>query len=155
MTLEDLMGKAMPPHRREHDMAHANSRRIDDLIEATEDPVQKATLLVLSKIDSALDANTAATNRIAVELAEHRDYVTLFRNEFTTHDKRETEDRAKLVGAKSMGVAMFSIIMVMFSIIGAMGGFILTDHRSKLQEAERNVLELRLEMSRIKSEIAR
>ena len=153
MTIDDLMGKAMPPHRREHDMAHANSRRIDDLIEATEDPVQKATLLVLAKIDSALDANTAATNRIAVELAEHREYVTSFRSEFTKHDKQETEDRAKLVGAKSVGVAMFSIIMVMFSLMGAMGGFILSDHRSKLLDTERNVIELRLEMSRIKSEL--
>jgi hypothetical protein len=155
MILEDLMGKGVPPFRREHDLAHANSRRIDDLIEMTEDPVQKATLLVLSKIDSALDANTAATNRIAVELAEHRDDVKNFRGEFAKHDKIETEDRAKLVGARSVAMGVFGFISVLFAVLAAMGTFILSDHRGKLQDAERGVMELRLEVSRLKSEIAR
>jgi hypothetical protein len=140
------------PHRRDNDMAYANGRRIDDLIEATSDPVQKATLLVLSKIDSALDANTAATNRIAVELAEHRDDVQAFRGEFLKHDRIETEQRGRLEGGRAVAAWMFTVIIALISVISAMGGFIISEQRNKLVETERIVGELRLEVQKLKSE---
>jgi hypothetical protein len=49
-----------------------NKDRIEKLIAGTTDPVQHATLLVLSNIDVALEANTAATQAIAKDFSEHR-----------------------------------------------------------------------------------
>jgi hypothetical protein len=106
--------------------------KISELIAETGDPVQRATLLILARIDTALEANTNATERIALVFAEHR-------AEFTAHDKRETQDRAALKGAWWAGVVFISIVQVM-------GGYILTRHfnTNDAQDARLMALEQHL-----------
>jgi len=57
----------MPPPRRS-----SVHERIESLIAKTTDPVQQATLLLLVSFDAALDANTQATQRIAVAFEHHK-----------------------------------------------------------------------------------
>ena len=85
-------------------MVQDNGRRIDDLIAQTHDPVQQATLLVLSKLNISLDSNTAATERIAEELATHR-------TDFQTHDREELKRMAWIRGAWWTIVLMFGAIV--------------------------------------------
>jgi hypothetical protein len=92
-------------------VAHETGRRIDDLIAQSHDPVQQATLLVLSKINISLDSNTVATERIAEELASHRE-------DFQTHDREELRRMAWIRGAWWSIALMFAafLAVVVFGI---------------------------------------
>lgn len=113
-------------------MSKNHEEKISELIAATSDPVQRATLLILSKIDVALESNTNATERIAVAFDTHR-------QEFILHDRRETEDRAAIKGAWWAGVIFMSVLQLL-------GGYILTRHlnTNDTQDVRLGVLEQRL-----------
>jgi hypothetical protein len=85
-------------------LAQDTGRRIDDLIAESHDPVQQATLLVLSKINISLDSNTQATERIAEELASHRE-------DFQEHDREELKRMAWIRGAWWALVLMFAAVL--------------------------------------------
>lgn len=91
-----------------------NQEKIEALIAQTKDPVQQATLLVLSKIDVALDANTEATERIAISVSAHRE-------EFRLHDKEELKRMSAMKGAWWAGV-------LIIGAINSIGGYLLSSH---------------------------
>lgn len=93
---------------------NGNHEKIEALISQTQDPVVQATLLVLSKIDYALDSNTEATQEIAKELSEHRE-------DFRKHALEDTKRLAGLKGAWWAGVALIGAINLL-------GGYLLQAH---------------------------
>lgn len=128
-------------------MTHETGRRIDDLIEQTSDPIQRATLLVLAKIDTAIDSNTRATERIAVEFTEHREEVQLFRSEFAKHDVQEQRDRAAIQGGRWVAQMMFGVIIALMTVISAVGGYVLSKHDSEFTELRSTVHKLNSEVT--------
>jgi hypothetical protein len=116
-------------------MGHETGRRIDDLIAQTHDPVQQATLLVLSKINmsldgtnTALDSNTRATDRIAQELASHRE-------DFMAHDTEEIKRMSWLKGA-------WWAIVGLFGMLSALVLFVANDHISSAKAMTAQIVEL-------------
>lgn len=87
-------------------MSHTNEDKIDALIGMTEDPVQRATLMVLAKIDSALDANTAATQRIAASMED-------MDSKLETHVVDEERILYAVRGGQYVGGVMLSVILAM------------------------------------------
>lgn len=87
-----------------------NAEKIGELIQSTADPVQRATLMVLSKIDVALDANTAATVRIATGV--DRVDATL-----TTHIHDEEVLLSSIRGGQRVGVALTGAIILLAAYI--------------------------------------
>jgi DnaJ-domain-containing protein 1 len=81
----------------------SSHQKINELIEATEDPVQRAVLLVLANIARDLDNNTIATQRIAEAFDNHRE-------DFQRHDIAEAKDRAYIRGAWWAGVIFVSLM---------------------------------------------
>lgn len=121
--------------RRSHEMGHETGRRIDDLIAQSHDPVQQATLLVLSKINlsldgtnAALDSNTKATDRIASELAKHR-------QDFLAHDTDEIKRMSWLKGA-------WWAIVGLFAVLGALVLFVVNDHMNSSKTMTAQIVEL-------------
>lgn len=122
--------------RRFHDEANIETgRRIDDLIAKASDPVQQATLLVLSKINTsldgtntALDSNTRATDRIAQELEKHR-------REFIAHDTEELKRMSWLKGA-------WWAIVGLFGFLSAIVLYISNDHVVESKRMQAQVVEL-------------
>lgn len=109
-----------------------HEEKIGELISETTDPVQRATLLILAKIDTALESNTHATERIASAFDHHR-------KEFIAHDKRETEDRAAIKGAWWSGVLFMAALQVL-------GGYIVSRHlaANDTQDSRLAALEQRI-----------
>lgn len=107
----------------------SNEEKIEALISATTDPVQRATLMVLSKIDVALDANTAATERIAkgVETVDEQ---------LGRHVADEEKMLASIRGGQWVGGALMTVIV-------GLGGFILIPHMTINTTQEREIVELR------------
>jgi hypothetical protein len=127
-------------HQRAGDLHNETHRRIDDLIEQTEDPALKATLLVLSRIDISLDSNTKATDRISKELESFvhniTEDVSSFRTAFDGHETREEKFYSSIRGAWWAGTVLIGALLAMGVFIG--NGF-KTQHES--QEARINQLE--------------
>jgi len=87
-----------------------NSEKIEELIQSTADPVQRATLMVLSKIDTALDANTAATGRIAIGVDKVD--ATL-----KTHIHDEEVLLSSIQGGQKVGIALTGAIVLLAAYI--------------------------------------
>jgi preprotein translocase subunit Sss1 len=114
---------------------HETGRRIDDLIAQSHDPVQQATLLVLSKINmsldgtnTALDSNTRATDRIAAELEKHR-------REFIAHDTDEIKRMSWLKGAWWAIVGLIGFMMALIM-------FVVNEHMSDAKRMTAQIVEL-------------
>lgn len=138
--------------RRESDLMTAdNSRRIDDLIEQASDPMTKAILLVLSKVDKSLDANTEALVAFKEDFASHRSDNVAFRAEFQEHDRKEQADRAALSGGKSVANWMFAVIITLIGMMGAMGAFIINDYKAVIVHTQLQVTDLRAEVAALKA----
>lgn len=137
--------------RRESDMTQDNARRIDDLIEQATDPMTKAILLVLSKVDKSLDANTEALVAFKEDFSAHRTENAAFRAEFQAHDKKEEMDRAAVVGGKAVANWMFAIIIVLIGGIGATAGFVINDYRSIVVNLQAQVVEMGRDLSAMKA----
>ncbi len=125
------------PHNRRKDdvLLQDNVRRIDDLIAQSHDPVQQATLLVLSKINlsldstnSALDSNTRATEQIASELTTHR-------KDFALHDAEELKRMGWIRGA------WWSMVALM-GVVSALGIYTIRRHVDTSDRMEAQVVEL-------------
>lgn len=97
--------------------ASGNNSKIDDLIQQTKDPVQQATLLVLSNIDHALFANTKATLALADDFAVHK---TEFREHKTAVDNHIATDRtmmASIRGAWWAGVILVTGLQLLGGLV--------------------------------------
>jgi hypothetical protein len=110
----------------------ANEDKIEKLIQATDDPIVRATLLVLQKIDVALDSNTAATERIAGGVGT----LTLTVNQHVV-------DEEKLFASISMAQ---KVAVVLLSILVSLAGYIVVNHFNKndAQDVRLNGLEQRM-----------
>jgi hypothetical protein len=110
-------------HQRAGDLHQETHRRIDDLIEQTSDPALKATLLVLSRIDSSLDSNTRATDRISKELESFVHNITAdvssFRTAFDGHETREEKFYSSIRGAWWAGTVLIGALLAMGAYIGS------------------------------------
>jgi hypothetical protein len=100
-------------------------QRIDELIAATADPVQRATLMLIARFDAALTANTHATERIANAVEEHR-------SEFVIHTKRfdqhVLDEQKMLASAKG---AWWATTVLVIAVIG-LGGFIIKSYHENV-----------------------
>lgn len=123
----------MEHERRDHADADTG-RRIEDLIARASDPVQQATLIVLSRMNTSLDSNTTATCAIADELRRHR-------TDFQEHDKQELRRMSWLQGA-------WWAIAAMFVAIAGLTGYNVREHLegAKTMNAELAALQIRLKV---------
>lgn len=111
-----------------------NHDKIDELIGQTSDPIVRATLLVLQRIDRALDENTKATVKLAEDLDEHR-------KDFRNLSDRELKERAMIRGAWWAGIALFALIQMI-------GGYVISNKLRADEEQNSSIqrIELRLQM---------
>lgn len=121
--------------RRDDALLQDNVRRIDDLISQSHDPVQQATLLVLSKINislnstnSALDSNTRATEQIATELTTHR-------KDFALHDVEELKRMSWIRGAWWSMVGLIAVVV-------GLGVFMVQRHIGSSDKLSSEMMEL-------------
>lgn len=120
-------------NQRAEDKLHDAARRIDDLIAQTKDPVQQATLLVLSKMVVALDVNTQLTAETQQALANHRE-------DFRNHDTEELKRMSWIKGA-------WWAIVGIFSVSVAAAGYVVTNHDLESKQMRSQLIEL---MTRVK-----
>jgi hypothetical protein len=117
-----------------------NRAKIEDLIASTSDPVARATLLVLSNIDHALNLNTAATQAIADAFKSHRGEFLDHRVEFGAHVLYEAKlfsgIRWAWWAATGMGV-----------VIAGLGGFIVFGQMNMLVQTIATVHAIELRQS--------
>lgn len=123
---------AVPPH---------NEKRISELIEMTSDPVQRATLLVLHKIDSGLHANTVATLHIAESFEKHR-------KDFEDYRRAEEMSRANVKGAIWGGMAVIGLLQL---VAGALLGVYIRANDQQDMKIEAAHAELRLLDKRVQA----
>ena len=124
-----------------------NRDRIQELIQQTKDPVQQATLLVLSNFDSALEANTRATEEIVRDLQEHRGEFSEFRAHVHTHIN---EDRDMKVSIKTGWMAG----ILFFSVVNLVGGWLITRAVNSNDEQDRIIRSLEITVNQLKADIA-
>lgn len=93
----------------------ANHDRIEGLISRTTDPVQQATLLVLARIDGALDENTRATQRIATAFEGHKND---FQDHMAQFDKHVVDEARIISAAKGAWWASTLLIAAVISLGG-------------------------------------
>lgn len=124
-----------------------NRDRIQELIQQTKDPVQQATLLVLSNFDSALESNTRATEVIATELQSHRIEFSEFRSNVHTHIN---EDRDMKVSIKTGWMAG----ILFFSVVNLVGGWLITRAVNSNDEQDRMIRSLEITVNQLKADIA-
>lgn len=90
------------------------TQQIDQLIAATDDKTQRATLIVLSGINRSLTQNTDATQRIAVAFDKHQSEFTQHKHAVQTHLDKETGmfSGVRMTGwiAAAMGTAIISLL---------------------------------------------
>lgn len=101
-------------------------RRIQELIEAAEDPVQRATLLILSRIDVALEANTQATERIASS-------VVAVDAKLVGHINTVSNVMAAVKGGQYVGAFLLSALLLL-------GGYILNRYATQVDRQEQSLL---------------
>ena len=104
-----------------------NQEKIEDLINATQDPVARAILLVLSNIDYALTKNTEATQSVIDTFAEHRKDFDLHRNEFRSH---VAEEHSLISGIK----AAWWAATTMGAAIIWLAGYIIVSQATQLEK---------------------
>jgi len=124
-----------------------NRERIQELIQQAKDPVQQATLLVLSNFDSALESNTRATEVIATELQSHRIEFSEFRSNVHTHIN---EDRDMKVSIKTGWMAG----ILFFSVVNLVGGWLITRAVNSNDEQDRIIRSLEITLNQLKADIA-
>jgi len=124
-----------------------NRERIQELIQQAKDPVQQATLLVLSNFDSALESNTRATEVIATELQSHRIEFSEFRSNVHTHIN---EDRDMKVSIKTGWMAG----ILFFSVVNLVGGWLITRAVNSNDDQDRIIRSLEITMNQLKADIA-
>ena len=124
-----------------------NRERIQELIQQAKDPVQQATLLVLSNFDSALESNTRATEVIATELQSHRNEFSEFRSNVHTHIN---EDRDMKVSIKTGWMAG----ILFFSVVNLVGGWLITRAVNSNDDQDRIIRSLEITMNQLKADIA-
>ena len=124
-----------------------NRERIQELIQQAKDPVQQATLLVLSNFDSALESNTRATEVIATELQSHRNEFSEFRSNVHTHIN---EDRDMKVSIKTGWMAG----ILFFSVVNLVGGWLITRAVNSNDEQDRIIRSLEITVNQLKADIA-
>lgn len=120
-------------------------QRIDDLIADVKDPEIRATLTLLSRIDHSLVENTRATGAIANRLEEHI-------SDFTEHRNKMTENIATMKGAWWAGIWLVSVV---FTVVTAMGGFILKQYIVANEAQDARIERLAEKMYIIERELAR
>ena len=124
-----------------------NRDRIQELIQQTKDPVQQATLLVLSNFDSALEANTRATEEIVRDLQEHRGEFSEFRAHVHTHIN---EDRDMKVSIKTGWMAG----ILFFSVVNLVGGWLITRAVNSNDDQDRIIRSMEITVNQLKADIA-
>jgi hypothetical protein len=101
-------------------------RRIHELIEEAEDPVQRATLLILSRIDVALEANTQATERIASS-------VVAVDAKLVGHIHTVSNVMSAVKGGQYVGAFLLSALLLL-------GGYILNRYATQVDRQEQSLL---------------
>lgn len=132
-----------------------NRDRIQELIQQTKDPVQQATLLVLSNFDSALESNTRATEAIASQLNDHRGEFVSFRDkewgEFRgSVNEHIREDREMKVSIKTGWLAG----IMFFSVVNLVGGWLITRAVNSNDEQDRIIRSMEITVNQLKADIA-
>lgn len=106
----------------------SNLETIESLIQEATDPMQRAMLLVLGRIDTALSAQTHAVESIARSFDAHR-------TEFTEHRQEEERLLASIKGGWRSASAIGSVVFV--AILG-LAGYIFNDHvRANQSDSDR------------------
>jgi hypothetical protein len=132
-----------------------NRERIQELIQQTKDPVQQATLLVLSNFDSAMESNTRATEAIANQLNEHREEFVSFRDKEwgafrASVNEHIREDREMKVSIKTGWLAG----IMFFSMVNLVGGWLITRAVNSNDEQDRIIRSLEITVNQMKADIA-
>ncbi len=98
------------------------------LVQKSEEPQQKALLLVLLKISNALTENTDLTKNVAEQFEKHRSQFERGQEDFRSHVIQEQKLYSKGVGAwKTIGVGSL--------LVFAMAGYILRTSVSQLDKS--------------------
>lgn len=121
-----------------------NEKRISELIELTSDPVQRATLLVLHKIDAGLHANTKVTMDMAEAFETHC-------KAFEDYRRKDEMQRAGVRGAIWGGMAIVGLLQI---IAGALLGVYIKandiqDLRIEAAHVELRAMDKRLQVVEI------
>lgn len=120
--------------------------RIEELIAKTTDPVQQATLIVLSNFDLALDANTKATEAIAKDLTGHRQEFVKFQSTVSEH---MSTDRDMLSSIR----AGWWVGLMFLSVVNIVGGWIITRAINSNDEQDRSIRDLQMQVRSLESEL--
>ena len=132
-----------------------NRDRIQELIQQTKDPVQQATLLVLSNFDSALESNTRATEAIAQQLQDHRGEFLSFRDKEWGGFREAVgehirDDRDMKVSIKTGWLAG----VLFMSVINIVGGWMITRAINSNDEQDRIIRQLEITVNQLKADVA-
>ena len=110
------------------------SKQIDDLILATDNPSDKAMLLVLNKIATSLDENTQLTRTLTCDLQAHT-------KAFQEHEKTEMALINQGRGMVRVALLALAFFQAVFAGYGAKH---LADMDLLAQQAEKNTREIEI-----------
>lgn len=125
-------------------MSDQLKRKILELIELTDNPAQKAQLLVQLQMLDLLAENTDATRQIAEDVIASRRVMEDHRAEFGRHNLLEVERQANENGSRRVLVRVFALVQ---TLVFAVAGLAWTDYR----ETKARVSSLEIEMAQHKT----
>ena len=113
--------------------ADAVLSQIDDLIVATDDPKDKAFLLIMNKIATSLDTNTSLTRALADDFKSHT-------VAFSEHERKEME----LI---NQGRGGFRVALVLLGVLQVVVGFIINNTLADIKDMRQEVTQLQRDVS--------
>ena len=117
--------------------------QIRDMILKTNDPKERATLLILLRISESLEENTAETHGISAAVTTLTTGVTAHVERFNAHAK---EDEIRVGKAK----AAWWVVTGMVGVIALLGAMLLKYHLDKLTTVETQVEQLRRDVDQVR-----
>jgi hypothetical protein len=98
--------------RRATDKVHSNTLDIDEMIRGEDNEEKRATLMVLSAINTSLVANTLAVAEISSRFEKHEVAFADHRKEFQSHAKDEADVLSQMRGGSKVFMWFIGLLQV-------------------------------------------